>query len=79
MSVAQVKAFQEEILAYALKKNPDFVKKLRESKKLDEEIEKSINEILKMYLEEIKIIEEKTKKISSEEDDFEHIAGAKDK
>ncbi len=76
LTVPQVQAFQKEILEYARKKQPDLVKNLRERKKLDEEIEKGVADILKMYLEELKASDTKAKKSLSEEDDYEQVASA---
>ncbi|MFT7538284.1 MAG: F-type H+-transporting ATPase subunit alpha, partial [Lysobacterales bacterium] len=49
LSKDNLEKFQEEISEYAKKKDPYFLKKLREIRKLDPEIEEGLNEILKSY------------------------------
>jgi|CXWL01.1.fsa_nt_gi F-type H+-transporting ATPase subunit alpha len=78
LTVPQVQAFQLEILEYATKAAPEFVKKLRERKKLEEEIEKSLVDVLKSYFEEIKKRSE-VKKNLPEEDDYEQVMSANSK
>ncbi len=75
LTTPQVKAFQLEILAYANKIAPDFAKKMREKKKLDEELEKSLVEILKSYFEQLKNATAK-KQTLTEEDDYEQVLSA---
>lgn len=75
LTMPQVKTFQEQILTYANKANPDFVKKLREKKKLDEELEKNLVDVLKSYFEEIKN-RTAVKKNITEEDDYEQVMSA---
>lgn len=75
LTMLQVKVFQLEILEHANKIAPDFVKKLREKKKLDEELEKSLNEVLKSYFEQLKNATAK-KKTVTEEDDYEQVLSA---
>lgn len=78
LTVPQVQVFQLEILEYATKAAPEFVKKLRERKKLEEEIEKSLVDVLKSYFEEIKKRAE-VKKNLPEEDDYEQVMSANSK
>ena len=72
LTMPQVQVFQLEILEYATKAAPEFVKKLRERKKLEEEIEKNLVDVLKSYFEEIKN-RAAVKKNLSEEDDYEQV------
>ena len=72
LTMQQVQTFQVEILEYATKAAPEFVKKLRERKKLEEEIEKNLVDVLKSYFEEIKN-RAAVKKNLSEEDDYEQV------
>ena len=72
LTMPQVQTFQLEILEYATKAAPEFVKKLRERKKLEEEIEKNLVDVLKSYFEEIKN-RAAVKKNLSEEDDYEQV------
>ncbi|MBF0385628.1 MAG: F0F1 ATP synthase subunit alpha, partial [Candidatus Omnitrophica bacterium] len=46
----EIELFQEEILNYAKQRNPEFVKTLRQKKKMDPEIEKNIVEVLESYV-----------------------------
>ncbi len=48
----QLEKFQDEIFDYAKEKNPEFLTKLREEKKLSEEIEKVMQDILQTYVRE---------------------------
>ena len=79
LTVLQVQAFQNEILEYARKQQPELVKKLRERKKLDDEIEKGIVDILKTYLDEVKASAEKARKLLTEEDDDIQVASVNSK
>ena len=49
----EVKIFQNEILEYTRKANPNLLKILRERRKLDDEIEKAIKEVLTAYIKEL--------------------------
>jgi len=75
LTMLQVQVFQLEILEYATKAAPEFVKKLRERKKLEEEIEKNLVDVLKSYFEEINS-RGAVKKNLSEEDDYEQVTSA---
>jgi F-type H+-transporting ATPase subunit alpha len=75
LTTIQVRTFQDEIMEYALKKDPEFVKKLRERKKIDEEIEKSLVEVLQGYIEDLKN-RTAVKKSLPEEDDYEQVLSA---
>ena len=57
----EIEKFQNEIFAYAGKKNPNFLKILRERRKMDEEIEKNLNEIIGAYVTETEANREKPK------------------
>lgn len=74
LTMPQVQVFQQEILAFALKTNAEFVKKLKEKKKLDEELEKSLAEVLKLYLDEVK--NKSAVKKAAPEDDYEKVLSA---
>lgn len=52
LTIEEVKVFQQEILEFARKHNPNLVKILRERKKLDDEISKGMDEVLALYLKE---------------------------
>jgi F-type H+-transporting ATPase subunit alpha len=76
LKVEQVQMFQSEILEFARKKYPDLVVKLRERKKLDEEIEKGIIDLLKAYMDDLKARTEAPVQKLPEEDDYEQILKA---
>lgn len=54
MTLLEVNEFQVKILEYARGKNPELIKILRERRKLDPEIEKGMDEVLALYLNEVK-------------------------
>jgi F-type H+-transporting ATPase subunit alpha len=74
LTIPEVQNFQADILEHARKMNPDFLIKLRERRKLDEEIEKSIVEILTNYFDALKAKNQPAKK--AEEDDYEQVLKA---
>ena len=78
LTVPQVQAFQLEIFEYANKTAPEFVKKLRERKKLDEDIEKSLVDVLNSYLEELKS-RTAVKKSALDDDHYEQVLSANQK
>jgi len=53
LTIPEVKEFQLKILDYTKEKNPELAKIIRERKEVDEEIDKGITEVLKMYVKEI--------------------------
>jgi F-type H+/Na+-transporting ATPase subunit alpha len=53
LPLSAINKFQNEIFEYTQKKDPDFLKKLREKKKMDDEIETSLNAIIQAYIEEV--------------------------
>ncbi|MFA5060683.1 MAG: F0F1 ATP synthase subunit alpha [Candidatus Omnitrophota bacterium] len=53
MMIPEVKVFQQEILEFARKKDPDLVKTIREKRKLDDAINKGMDAVLDEYLKEI--------------------------
>ena len=56
------KAVYERGFEYAKKQNPDFLKILRERRKMDEEIESNLNIIIDAYVSEVeskRVVEEK--------------------
>lgn len=52
LTYPEIEKFQEEILEFAAKKDQNFLKILRERRKMDEEIEKSLDNIVNAYVEE---------------------------
>ncbi|MBL8013415.1 MAG: F0F1 ATP synthase subunit alpha, partial [Candidatus Omnitrophica bacterium] len=75
LTMPQVQLFQQEILTFAIKANPEFIKKLKEKKKLDEELEKSVVEVVKLYLEDLKN-RSAVKSVAPEENDYEKVLSA---
>ncbi len=53
LTVAEVRAFQDELQDYAARKNPQLLKNIREQRKLEPEIEKGITELAGALLQEI--------------------------
>ncbi len=49
----EIEQFQAEIFEFAKKKNPEFLKILRERRKMDEQIEKGLNEVIAAYVSEV--------------------------
>lgn len=49
----EIDIFQDEIYGYAQKENPNFLKILRERRKMDEEIESNLNIIIDAYVSEV--------------------------
>ena len=54
MTIEEVIQFQEESYLYFEKRNPEFLKILREKKTLDDSLTKIMDEILAEYLKEVK-------------------------
>jgi F-type H+-transporting ATPase subunit alpha len=52
LSSTQVKQFKESILEYCLKRNPDFVKSIRQGRELTEELKQQLEASLKEYINE---------------------------
>lgn len=52
MNDPEIDIFQQKILGYVTDRNPEFLKILRERKKMDEEIEANLNDLLTQYVEE---------------------------
>jgi F-type H+-transporting ATPase subunit alpha len=60
----EIDQFQAEIYEYAKKENADFIKLLRERRKMDEEIEEGLNTVISTYIEQVEAkrpIKEETK------------------
>ena len=57
--VSSVSDFEDKFLSYVEKGNPGIFRKIREEKKLSDELEKEINEILKDFVEEFRSSQEK--------------------
>ncbi len=53
LTMPEVKKFQDEIFEYTKNKNPNLLKILRERKGLDDEITKGVDDVLKVYIQEI--------------------------
>jgi F-type H+-transporting ATPase subunit alpha len=53
LAILEVRAFQDEILDYARKKNPEFLKLVREKRKLEPDIEKGITDLAGGLIQEI--------------------------
>jgi len=53
LEIEEVRKFQVAILPYAEKKDPEFLKLLRERRKKDEQIEKGLEAIISVYVEEV--------------------------
>ncbi len=53
LAMEEIDTFQEEILGYAQKINPAFLKILRERKKKDDEIEQGLTAIIESYIKEV--------------------------
>jgi F-type H+-transporting ATPase subunit alpha len=72
LTIPEVQIFQDELLDFALKKNPDLLKLIREKRKLEPEIEKGITELVAAFIQSI-IGKRKTEN-PDEFDDYEHTA-----
>jgi len=68
LTVEEIDRFQEEILGYAMKKNPDLIKILRERRKADEEIEKGLVSVLDAYVQEVEV--NRPKQVEEEAENF---------
>jgi F-type H+-transporting ATPase subunit alpha len=53
LTIPEVRVFQDELLDFALKKNPDLLKLIREKRKLEPEIEKGITELVAAFIQSI--------------------------
>lgn len=62
-TIPEVNTFQDEILDFARQRNPTFLRILRERKKLDEEIEKGLMDILTEYK---KLVDERRTKMEEQ-------------
>jgi F-type H+-transporting ATPase subunit alpha len=54
LSIEEVKVFEDKIFDFAQEKNPELLRKLREKKKMDDEIEKALEELLQSYMRKVK-------------------------
>ena len=66
LTLNEVDRFQHEVHAFALDKNPDFLKRLREKRDLDEQMEQEINAIIKDF---VHIIEEQRPEEEAEKEE----------
>ena len=53
LTIPEVRTFQEELLEYTRKHNPNLLKLLREKRKLEPDIEKGIVEVVGVYVKEL--------------------------
>lgn len=53
LEMPEILQFQDDIYEYAEKRNAEFLKTLRKRRKMDDEIEKALNDVLNAYVEEI--------------------------
>ncbi len=53
LEITEVDEFQEKIFDFAQKKNPEFIKLLRQRRKMDEEIEKNLNDVIDAMVKDI--------------------------
>ena len=72
LTLPEIRTFQEALLDFALKKNPDLLKLIREKRKLDPEIEKAITQLVGDFVGGI--INQRPKDTSVDLDDYEHTA-----
>ena len=63
----EIDQLQEEIFEYAKKENPEFLKTLRQRRKMDEEIESNLNIIIDAYVSDL---ESKRVKVEKKEEHF---------
>ncbi len=59
LSMPEIETFQSEILGFSQEHNSDFLKALRENRKMDDEAENAMNDILESYIK--KVEEERSK------------------
>jgi len=52
LNMDEIQVFQNDIFKYVKEKNPDLLKILRERRKMDQEIEDGLNDIINIYVEE---------------------------
>jgi len=72
LTVPEIRAFQDDILDFAQKNNPELLKSIREKRKLDPEIEKNITELILAFVGFI--INKRPKDAPEDMDDYEHAA-----
>jgi F-type H+-transporting ATPase subunit alpha len=68
LTIPEVRVFQEEILEYARKSNPDLLKIIREKRKLEPDVEKGITETASAFVK--KIIGRRKKETTDQFDDY---------
>ncbi len=56
----EIDIFQKDIIEFAIKRNPDFVKKLREKRKMDDEIEKGLIDNIESFIKDLEAKRTKT-------------------
>ncbi|HLF19091.1 MAG TPA: F0F1 ATP synthase subunit alpha [Candidatus Omnitrophota bacterium] len=67
LTIEEVKTFEKDIFPFAQERNPELIKIIRQRKKLDDEIEKGLEEVLQAYIKKVKP-KAKFKKEDGEED-----------
>ena len=68
LTIEEVNKFQLEIFGYAQKRNPEFLKTLREKKSLDDPMTKIVDDILMEYVQEVQAKRPKEKEEVEEQD-----------
>ena len=53
LTIPEVRIFQDELLAFTLKTNPELMKLIREKRKLEPDIEKGITDLIAAYIQDI--------------------------
>ena len=72
LTIPEVRTFQDDLLPFALKKNPALLQLIREKRKLEPEIEKGITELVSVFIQSI--IGKREAEKPDEFDDYEHTA-----
>jgi F0F1-type ATP synthase alpha subunit len=67
MTIAELNVFQKDVYDYFKKHDPDWMKQLRETRNMDDEMKKRCDEILDQYLKEI--IAKRPKEDTDDDDD----------
>ncbi len=70
--IPEVKVFQDEMLEYTQKKNPDILKLIREKRKLEPDVEKGITEVVTAFVQDI--IGRRKKEVPDQLDEYAQAA-----
>ena len=54
LTIDEVKNFEADIFKFASDRNPDLIKAMRDRKKIDDEIEKGLEDVLLAYMKKVK-------------------------